>query len=509
MALPNVKVNVGEQTLVAANTQIPFIPAVLLKTKSGPIGTVETITSEAQFKAIFGESDYTTPSAYAIQTYLRSYSYVLVTRLANETVAALGTGLMQFTPEAEEGQTVDPIDLISAKTDYKTDLFNGKEIKLVYDGAAHKLWLDVSALVGKNTISIKEDFMADTATAVDLEETLNKLVASINAANLGITLESEFINKLASDTVPSVDAYIDGFIMYVQGGDSGNETNLDASKVKEAIDLYDVPDRFIDVMVIPEYPGYEVVNYATALALKDNFVVLATPNGTSVTEILQNVATYDVENRGSLALYFPNVYYNNFKDNEGNLQAIPACIAVLHAYAKTDINAKWGAPAGVSRGNLTLVNSLEVQLSTDDLTRLYDNIIPINGINDISGKGFVVWGNKTATSTSDFFDRINISRLVKYVTKQAYLISWDYLFEPITLDLFSSWSSRVEAMLDLIKIGNGVSDFEVIMDSSINTDATIAANQLNGIIRIKPLEVAEFVNIDLTITDTISVSVEG
>ena len=52
MALPRVNVNVDEQTLITANNVIPFVPAVLLKTKSGPIGTIETITSEAQFKAI-------------------------------------------------------------------------------------------------------------------------------------------------------------------------------------------------------------------------------------------------------------------------------------------------------------------------------------------------------------------------------------------------------------------------------------------------------------------------
>ena len=38
-------------------------------------------------------------------------------------------------------------------------------------------------------------------------------------------------------------------------------------------------------------------------------------------------------------------------------------------------------------------------------------------INDISGKGYIVWGNKTTTSSSTFFDRINVARLVKYVTK--------------------------------------------------------------------------------------------
>ena len=52
-------------------------------------------------------------------------------------------------------------------------------------------------------------------------------------------------------------------------------------------------------------------------------------------------------------------------------------------------------------------------------------------------------------------------------------------------------------------------EYQVIMDSTINTAQTIAANQLNGIIRIKPQEVAEFVNIDFIITDTIEVTVEA
>ena len=142
MSLPKVNVNVGEETLLAYSSLVPFVPAVILKTKSGPIGTIETITSEAQFKAIFGESDYTVPAAYALQLYLRTYSYVLVTRIANTSEAAIGTGTLSFTSDS------DSIDLLSVVTDYKTDLFNGKEIKLVYDGTAHKIWLDVSSITG-------------------------------------------------------------------------------------------------------------------------------------------------------------------------------------------------------------------------------------------------------------------------------------------------------------------------------------------------------------------------
>ena len=503
MALPKVTVNVQEETLLASNTEIPFVPAVLMKTKSGPIGTIETLTSEAQFKELFGDSDYTTPSAYAIQTYLRSYSYVLVTRLANEDEAKIGSGEMTFTAEDT------PVNLISAETNYKTDLFNGKEIKLVYDGTNHKLWIDVSAITGKNTISIKEDFTADTAKATELETVLNRLVSSINASNLGFTLTNDYTGKTDSDPVPEVDAYTAGFSMFIGEGDSGNTTPLSTQQVQACIDLYDLPDRDIDVMVIPEYTNYEIVNYATALALKNNFEFLVAAQGNDIFAAMTSVSNYDTENRGSLAIYFPDVYYNNFVNASGNPQAIPSSIAVLHTYARTDIQNKWGAPAGVARGTLSLVTGLAVQLSESMISTLYDNATPINCINDISGKGFIVWGNKTATTSSNFFDRINVARLIKYVTKRAYNISWNYLFEPITNTVFTDWELKVQALLENIKISSGITDYQVIMDSTINTPQTIAANQLNGIIRIKPQEVAEFVNIDFIITDTIEVTVEA
>ena len=503
MALPRVNVNVGEQTLVAANTQIPFVPAVIMKTKSGPIGTVETLTSESQFKALFGDSDYTVPSAYAIQVYLRSYSYVLVTRIANEEEAAFGEGKLTVSIDGSD------VDLISVKTKYKTDLFNGKEIKLVYDGEKHKLWFDVSSITGKNTISVKEDFIADTAKADEFEAALNTIIKSINSAELGFELTNLFVGKTAEDLIPTIDAFTAGFSFYVEEGNSGNTTPVDTVKVKAMVDKYDLPEKDIDVMIIPEYSNYEVINYATELALRNNFVVLASVEGDTIGDVKNNISNYNTENRGSLALYYPNVFYKGFFNNKGELQEIPVSIAVLHAYARTDILSKWGAPAGITRGNLTLVNSLKAQLSESMIEQLYDNEIPVNCINEISGKGFIVWGNKTTDTDSGFFDRINVARLVKYVTKNAYDISWNYLFEPITTQVFTDWKLKIEAFLEPIKLNYGITAYEVIMDSTINTEATIAANQLNGIIRIKPQEVAEFINIDFTITDTIQVTVEG
>ena len=509
MALPKVNVNVQEETLLTNNSIIPFVPAVIMKTKSGPIGTIETITSESQFKNLFGNSDYTVPSAFAIQTYLRSYAYVLVTRIANTNEAAFGTAtLSAIIPPEQEGGDPTTMNLVKIDTNYKTDLFNGKEIELVYDGTSHKLWFDLSAITGKNTVSIKEDFIADTAKAPQLEVVLNKLIASVNASNLGFTMTNLFVEKVDADPIPPVAVFTAGINTFIGSGNSGNTTNVDVSKVKEMIDLYDAPDRDIDVMVIPEYTSYEVVNYAADLALKNNFIVLSSVSGTTTSEIETNVLNYNHDDRGSLALYYPNVYYNGLFDNEGNKVAIPISIAVLHTYARTDISAKWGAPAGVNRGNLTLVNSLENTISEDVISELYDFEVPINCINNISSKGYIVWGNKTTTSVSEFFDRINVSRLVKYVTKQIYAISWNYIFEPISDAVYADWTVKVDSLLRNIKLNYGISAYQVIMDDTINTPETIAQNQLNGIVRIKPQEVAEFVNIDFHITDTIEVTVE-
>ena len=199
----------------------------------------------------------------------------------------------------------------------------------------------------------------------------------------------------------------------------------------------------------------------------------------------------------SLAIYYPDVYYSGFSD------PIPASVAVLSAYAKNDSVNKWGAPAGVNRGNLTLVQKLAVILSKSDMAELYDNEIPVNCINDISGVGFIVWGQKTTGTNTLYQDRINIARLVKYVTKQAYLISYDYLFEPIEQKLFSRWSLTMNGFLDTLITNSAISEYKTVMDSSNNTEETIAKNELHALVRIKPLEVAEFIDIDLVITDQV------
>lgn len=513
--IPSVNVNVTEEILNGINADVPFLPAVLLKTKSGPIGEVTAVTSEQDFISKFGKSDYTVPNAYALQLYLKAYKYVYVVRLANEANAAIGQGEAKFT-----GKDSKEIPIFKVETKYKTDMYNGKTIKLVYDATYHKIWLDASSITGKNTISIKEDCLPDTLVAAEynadgkliggFEYILNKLVTSLNAITaLNLVVTNLFTDKTNADEVPTVEALTEGFVVNIEGGDSGNDTALTPIKVQEFIDKFDNKKYNINGMAIPDYTGAEVVNHAVELANRRNFVYIAAPAGKSVEDYKDSIDRYEADNRGSLVIYAPNGLRKDLVDAEGEEVEISAAMAALGVYAYNDAVYPWSAPAGTTRGLVSIFHGLAVELTESDMADFYEYKLPVNCINDISGTGFVVWGNKTATVDSPFLDRINVARLVKYLVKQATKISYKYLFQPISLELFTDWKVTLENLLEVIKTGNGLSGYAVIIDNTNNTDETIAKNEMYATIRIKPLEVSEFITIDLTVTDTVEVVLEA
>ena len=137
------------------------------------------------------------------------------------------------------------------------------------------------------------------------------------------------------------------------------------------------------------------------------------------------------------------------------------------------------------------------------MSDLYDNIVPINVIKYVPGSGYVVWGQKTTATDKLYLDRINVSRLVKYVYREVYNMSMTFLFEPINEQTFTNWGIKVGTLLDNIKTNQGILAYKYKMDSENNTPATIANNQLIGQVSIQPVEVAEFIDIDFILTSEV------
>lgn len=479
--LPNVKITVAEEVNLNNSTLNTFLPLAIVKTKTGPIGTEVLIKSVKAFNETFGTPDSTTPEAFGIAQYIKNYGNVYVVRAASSS-AANGSATIK------SGNT----NLISVATTYKTDALNGIDVSLVYGGTDKKLYL-TSTVNSKVITSIKETIDYSTATADVIEAALTKIVGSFNEAQGYFTLENLFVNKTEEDTKPTAFTELTGS---VTGGVSGNTTIPD-SVITELLEKYRGTDLGIDAILTPGFESADVATKLASVASDSSFIGIASISGSTASAIAAVADTYP--DSSSLAIYADKVYLY-----EDNTIEVPACIAVLPAYITKDRTSKWLAPAGVTRGTLSNVAGLVHPFSDSDLEDLYTNDIPVNGIKKIAGRGFIVWGQKSACQeTVDYQDRINVVRLIKYLTKEVYKISYDYLFEPITEYTYNAWTLRVEAILEDIKVGHGLSEYKVIMDDTLNTEETKKQNKLIGVVRLKPLEAAEYIEINFVVTDDV------
>lgn len=479
--IPRVRLSVSEDTTRYYTTSVDFVPVIIMKSMSGEIGTRQIIRSESEFISKFGKGTVDTPAAFAIQAYLRTYSFIYVTRVASSN-AAYGTTKL----------SIGNVDLLNFKTTYKTALFNGQEIKLVYDSEAKKLFL--STMLNASVVnSVKQSIDLSTAKADELSSALDVLVTSINAMNLGFKAENLFINKTASDDVPEIG---EEKLCTIAEGDSGL-TNISNETVISAIKEYAASDIQVDVLVTPEFTSNEVITAGVKAAEDFGFMYLVSPSAADYSTCMTEVSSYPKSE--SLAIYWPNVKYNNFD------AVIPASVAVLTAYARNDNINKWLSPAGINRALLPLVTELNVpvNLTEEEMSDLYDNIVPVNVIKYVPNNGFAIWGQKTTATDKLYMDRINIARLVKYIYREVYNISSEFLFEPINESTYTNWGLRVDALLADIKTNQGIIDYRYKMDSENNTEATIAENYLIGLVSVKPTEVAEFIDIDFILTSEV------
>ena len=104
--IPRVRLSVSEDTTRYYTTSVDFVPVIIMKTTSGEIGTRQVIRSESEFISKFGKGTVDTPAAFAIQAYLRTYSFIYVTRVAGSS-AAFGTTKL----------SIGNVDLLNFKTE--------------------------------------------------------------------------------------------------------------------------------------------------------------------------------------------------------------------------------------------------------------------------------------------------------------------------------------------------------------------------------------------------------
>jgi hypothetical protein len=276
-----------------------------------------------------------------------------------------------------------------------------------------------------------------------------------------------------------------------------------------------------NLILCPGYP--EVVDELLALCVdvkEEAFVIADCPVGRTPDGITNPATGWAVSSARQrsvhVAYYYPWGLASNLDGK--NVVVAPSGVA-LRAFTYSD-NASflWFAPAGLRRGVITGISGLgyvsgqlgfptmfeEVLLNQGQRDAMYQYAASgdLNPLVFFPGQGFVVWGQKTSAPAASAMDRVNVSRLIKYVKRQLRKNTLSYVFEPNDKLTRDNLKATVDNFLGDLIVKRGLYDFATICDESNNTPDRIDRNEMYIDVALKPVKAAEFIYIPIRIVAT-------
>jgi phage tail sheath protein FI len=217
--------------------------------------------------------------------------------------------------------------------------------------------------------------------------------------------------------------------------------------------------------------------------------------GNNIATVISNATSID---SSYAAAYYPWVQVS--APNTGKLTWVPPSTIIPSVFAYNDrIAAPWFAPAGFTRGSLSVIQA-ERKLAPTDRDTLYAG--KINSIATFPGQGVVAYGQKTLQKKASALDRINVRRLLIELKSYIGQVANNLVFEQNTIATRNRFLRQVNPYLESIQQRQGLYAYKVVMDESNNTADVIDRNQLLGQIFIQPTRTAEFVILDFNVTPT-------
>lgn len=270
-----------------------------------------------------------------------------------------------------------------------------------------------------------------------------------------------------------------------------------------------------NLILCPNY--HEVVDEMQGLALAINeeaFIIADTPMDKDPDQVVTWGKTSARKYGSDTAYYYPSGFASNL---DGSEIACAASGIALKTIAYSDnVSELWMAPAGARRGQVKNVSKvgyvsgtlgtpttfIESNLNQGQRDALYEFGSNINPIVFFPGRGLIVWGQKTSSPAASALDRVNVSRLMKYVKRSLRKGAFPFVFEPNDQLTRDNLKAAIDGFLGDILIKRGLYDFVTLCDESNNTATRIDRNELWCDIAVKPVKAAEFIYIPVRVVAT-------
>lgn len=352
---------------------------------------------------------------------------------------------------------------------------------------------DIKVSINKSAEYSDENKAFDVTIAVGTSDSVVVSDVTLDTISDAVIANSKVKQWLSVFSVGEVVEALAEEEFTLAGGSDGSElTDADYS---EALSMIDVLDD-VTLVAIPGQTS-KVVNDAI-LAYCDNnglFPIIDMPMA-STTEATKAY-------RKSVSAFTGALCHPWGKMNDpltNTLKAVPTAGHVMGVYARIiESRGIHKAPAGVDAVVRGFVE-MEYQLTPTQLSTL--NPIGVVCITARPNAGIVIWGARSLNSSDSTMRYVSDGLLNLNIKKSIYNGTQFAVFEPNDTSLWSRVQATCKAFLETLRTSGalkGTADeaYYVTVDSTNNTDDTIAEGQLNIEIGYAPVKPAEFVIIKL------------
>lgn len=165
---------------------------------------------------------------------------------------------------------------------------------------------------------------------------------------------------------------------------------------------------------------------------------------------------------------------------------------------------EWKACGGVNRG--VLEDGLRLVFNPTLAQRDIMYAHNINPVIAMQGVGNVLWGNRTMDSLDSHFVSWHVRSLMNMLIRSCNETLRFYVMENVNPYTMHAVQASLAPLFNVVKAGGGLIDYRIICDHTNNNEETMANQELNVDLYIKPTGVAEFICVRLVNTGSESIA---
>ena len=322
-----------------------------------------------------------------------------------------------------------------------------------------------------------------------------------------ITNMSSWIAIANTTVIGTANQSVNAYEVMANGTDASTETNATLSSLAFAWDELKNTNE-IDISFVLQGKGDDAgvrANYIVSNIAdyrKDCVAFLSPSKEAVVDELktnskLENAVAYRNKVQNSSYWFMDSGYKYRYDKYNDKYRWTPLNGDSAGLASRVD---PWESPAGYRKGIIKNVVKLAFNPSKPQRDQLYS--ADINPVMSQTGRGIVLFGDKTGLGIASAFDRINVRRLFVSVEKAIATAAEGLLFEFNDDFTQTQFKNIVDPFLRDIQGRRGIIDFRVVSDSTVNTPEVIDQNKFRASIFIKPARSINVIELTFVATRT-------